>query len=114
MLSLSRPSLRFAFGFAEVYPTYPPPMAVKPADDFEIEYYLTPDGWKRGSEWFFGQLQAETPPPADCVLTLRKKLFQLRPDAAKEVTWRTMWSNPRFTQAQIEALRSRFGQPEAR
>lgn len=85
----------------------------KPADDFEVEYHLTPNGWVRGCEWFFGRLQAESPTPVDRLLTLRKRLYQRAPDSVKDTTWTTVWQNPAVSDAEIESLRNRHRWPEA-
>ena len=85
-----------------------PEAASKPEDDFEIEYHLTPHGWKRGSEWFFGRIQAATPAPADRVLTLRKRLYQRSGASSPEIIWTTIWQKPGLDDDVLQALRARF------
>ena len=87
-------------------------MLLRPLDDFEIEDHLTPHGWKRGCEWFFGQLQAETPAPADRVLTLKKRLYQRSAAAEKDVRWSTIWKDPDVPERDVELLRTRYRLPE--
>jgi hypothetical protein len=84
----------------------------KPADHFEVEYHLTPLGWRRGSEWFFGKMQAETEPPQDRVLTLKKQLFQRSVESQKEVSWITVWRDPKLAEREIDELKIRFSMPE--
>ena len=85
-----------------------PEAVAKSADDFEVEYHLTPYGWKRGSEWFFGRIQADTPTPADRVLTLRKRLYQRSRASSPEIAWTTVWQKPGVNNDDLRALRARF------
>ena len=85
----------------------------RPADDFEVEFHLTPQGWKRGSEWFFGRLEAECSPPPDRLLTLRKHLVQPFSSAPKTISWATVWRDTRFTDDELDLVRSRHPLPEA-
>jgi hypothetical protein len=84
----------------------------KPADDFEVEYHLTPHGWQRGSEWFFGRMQAETTAPPDRVLTLKKRLYQRTVASDKDVGWITVWRDPKLPESELASLRTRFTFPE--
>jgi hypothetical protein len=88
--------------------------ATKPLDDFEMEYHLTPHGWKRGSEWFFGRIQADTPAPTDRVLTLKKRIYQRSSASSIESAWTTVWRKPEITDEVLVALRARFRLPEPR
>jgi hypothetical protein len=88
-------------------------VSFRPVDDFEIEYHLTPHGWKRGCEWFFGELQAQTPAPPDRVLTLRKKLLQRSAAEEKDICWSTIWKDPEVPESALEQLQSRYRRPES-
>jgi hypothetical protein len=85
----------------------------KPADDFEVEYHLTPTGWIRGCEWFLGEMQAETPAPPDRLLTMKKRLYQQSPTAEKDVRWTTTWRDPGVQESDLDLLQTRFRLPEA-
>ena len=86
--------------------------SLKPTDDFEIEYHLTPNGWRRGSEWFFGRIQADNSVPTDRVLTLKKRAYQRTGDVEREISWSTVWRNPDVSEAELVRLQTTFRMPE--
>ena len=86
-------------------------IVAKATDDFEVEFHLTPNGWQRGSEWFFGELQAATPSPANRLLTLKQRIYQSSPVATPLVTWVTVWRKSGVPEHEIEELRKKFQLP---
>jgi hypothetical protein len=65
-------------------------------DDIEIEYHLTPDGWKTGD------------PPSDCIETWICHKHQASGYSRTHVSWRCKWADPSTSRSARNELRARY------
>ncbi len=79
-------------------------------DDYEVEYHLTPSGWKAGTSYFYGKPQQESQPPADRVLTAVRQVTQASGWSREEVSWRTAWTAPDTPPEKLKELFSKYGE----
>lgn len=80
-------------------------------DRYSIEWHLTPGGWVRGTETYFGKSEKEIPPPSDRVETWLIEVEQSSGYSTEDVDWKTIWSSPDRTPLEIAAIRSAFPPP---
>lgn len=82
------------------------------ADDYEVEYHLTEEGWVKGSSWFFNQLQGEAVPRAKG--TLETWLYHERQSSTysrSDITWERTWRDPDADENHIKDLHRKFPKP---
>jgi hypothetical protein len=79
-------------------------------DDYEVEYHLTPTGWKRGTSYYYGKTQQEIEPPSDRVLTVVKEVTQSSGWSREEVSWGTKWKSNETPSDAVDALVAKFGE----
>src|SRR5262249_54588113 len=80
------------------------------ADDYEVEYHLTPTGWKRGTSYSYGKAQQEFEIPTDRVLTVVREETQSSRWSRAEVSWRSAWTSPETSSDVLKALTAKFGE----
>jgi hypothetical protein len=72
-------------------------------DDHSIHYCLTENGWVSTDD----ESSSEA-----CIEKWVKRVTQASGYSREHVQWSKLWTNPLFTEAQIEELRKRFPQPK--
>jgi len=78
-------------------------------DDYKVEYHLTPNGWVRGTSWFFGKLQDEIKQrPNDTVRTCLYHETQSSMYGKPTIIWKEIWSNPDVDENTINALIEKY------
>ena len=80
------------------------------ADDYKVEYHLTPNGWVPGTNWYFNRQQGDTKPrPNDTVETWLHHATQSSAYAKEEyVTWKKTWTNPDIDKEVIAGLHKKY------
>ena len=80
-------------------------------DKYDVEYHLTPQGWVSGTEWFFGKVQKEVPPPEDRVETWIRHEEQSSGWSRPDIEWKRAWISDAVSGQEIEKLHQRFPRP---
>jgi len=78
----------------------------------DIDYHLTPNGWIKGTCYFFGNPTSVTVRPADCVLTLRLSIRQTLGCSAGKETWSEIWKSPSAKKGYVAKLQKTFPRPQ--
>ncbi|MGD0124005.1 MAG: hypothetical protein ABSF46_01505 [Terriglobia bacterium] len=78
----------------------------------DIDYHLTPNGWIKGTSYFFGNLTSGSVRPADCVLTLRLSVRQTFGFSGRKETWSEIWKSRSAKTGYVAKLQKNFPRPQ--
>jgi hypothetical protein len=80
-------------------------------DRYSIEWHLTPNGWVKGTETYFGKAEREVLPPSVRVETWLIEVEQSSGYSPEDVDWKPIWTSADSTPEEISTLRSSFPPP---
>ena len=80
------------------------------ADDVLTEYHLTPDGWVKGTEQYFGS-GARVPRPATAVETWKCRIYQRSIYSEEQRSEELIWHATDVSEAERQALHAKFPRP---
>jgi len=80
-------------------------------DRYSIEWHLTPHGWVRGTETYFGRVEREVTQPEDRLETWLVEVEQSSGYSPEDVDWKIVWSTPDKTPSELAVIRSSFPPP---
>ena len=83
------------------------------SDNLITEYHLTPDGWVKGTEWYFGKIKGgkETERPQNAVETWKSRIYQQSDWSPEDATAELIWCDESVSAEERDRLREKFPRP---
>jgi hypothetical protein len=79
-------------------------------NDYEVEYHLTPSGWKRGTSYYYGHAQGTVEPPPDRVHAVIRHEKQASGWSREEVSWGAKWTSSGTSEDVLNSFIAEFGE----
>jgi hypothetical protein len=79
-------------------------------DNYEIDFHLTPNGWRTGGVNTTGS--PDEIPPEDRVLTIRKSVYQRSGWSSEDIAWNEIWRSPATSEEELAILISKYPSPD--
>jgi len=81
-------------------------------DSTDDEYHLTPNGWVKGTHYYYGEADKIIERPIDTVGTWVRKMRQSISYAPEDITWDLIWASPDYSESERTDIEKKYPRPK--